>query len=167
MVARQLLTLFAALAALLPLAPQALGLAASGALQGALDGQVTVIRGNQLPGALTPPSQPGARCTVVAVAAPLSPLHPGQPFLPARARNLPVIARARCNDQGRFRLVFPASNQATSTGASPSQLTLLLVVPGGYYLNHFDGQGRYASLDLPIAAGHPPIIIRDDRGATY
>jgi len=164
MVPRQILTLLAALVALLPLAPQ---LAASGAVQGALDGQVTAIRGNQLPGVLMPPSQPGARCTVVAVAAPLSPLHPGQAFLPARARKLPVIARARCNDQGRFRLVLPASHQATSTGASPQQLTLLLVVPGGYYLNHFDGQGRYASLDLPIAAGHPPIVIRDDRGATY
>lgn len=164
MVRRPILTLFAALIALLPMAQpsSAMGAAIT------LEGQVIVISGNQLPGPRTPPAlQPGSGRTVVAVAGPLSPLTPGQAFLPARALKASIIARSRCNDQGRFRLALPASKQGSGTDSSPRLLTLLLVVPGGYYLNHFDGQGRFASLALPLGPDHPPIILRDDRGAIY
>lgn len=161
MVHRPLLKLTAALAALLPLnlAPAAL------ATPVLVDGRVIVISGNQLPGPGIPPPGPGRGLTVVAVAGTIAPVQPGRPFLPATALRAPIIARARCNDQGRFRLSLPRSTARSNASQQP--LTLLLQVPGGYYLNHFDGEGRFASIPTPGAGDQPPIVLRDDRGALY
>ena len=163
MVPRQILTLFTALVTLLPMAQPSVAMGTPLTLEG----QVTAITGNQLPGPRTPPAQPGSNRSVIAVEAQLSPLSPGQPFLPARSLKAPIIARSRCDALGRFRLQIPAAKQGAGTGTKPRRLTLLLVVPGGYYLNRFDAQGRFASLALPLSADDPPIVLRDDRGATY
>lgn len=163
MVQPPILILLAALVALLPMAHPsfALGTAVT------LEGRVTMINGNQLPGPRTPPLQADARRTVIAVSGQLAPLQPGQAFLPARSLRAPIIARTHSNARGRFRLVVPVSPQASKITPTVQRLTLLLVVPGGYYLNLFDDQGRFASLALPLSADHPPIVLRDDRGAIH
>ncbi|MFM8526336.1 MAG: hypothetical protein ACKOCM_12065 [Cyanobacteriota bacterium] len=161
MVRRSLLTLTAALAAVFHLNLPA-GALASPVL---VDGTVMVIAGNRFPGPHLSPPQPGRGMTVVAIAGRVSPAQPGQPFLPAAALRAPIIGRARCNAQGRFRLSLPQSR--TSSSASDPPLTLLLQVPGGYYLNHFDGEGRFASIRIPRPPDQPPILLRDDRGALH
>lgn len=161
MVHRPLLKVTAALAALLHLNLTPAALAAPMLVEG----RVIIVSGNQLPGPRTPKPSPGRQRIVVAMAGTVSPLQPGLPFLPASALRAPILSRTRCNDQGVFRLVLPRS--AASSSASERQLTLLLQVPGGYYLNHFDGQGHFAAISIPMTADQPPIVLRDDRGALY
>lgn len=167
MVQRTLLSLLAALAALLPLHPS------GGALpphQMAIEGQVLVERGNQMPGPGKAVQRPGAGMTVIAIRGNLSPLQPGQPFLPANALKAPILGRARSDSHGRFRLTLARPKteptQATREGTRP-RITLLLAVAGGYYLNRFDAQGQFASISLPLGPEQPPILLRDDRGATF
>lgn len=130
-----------------------------------LEGSVIVISGNQLPGPRQAAPTPGLGCTVVALAGAVKPMQPGQALLPARSLKAPILARARCNPQGRFQLNVPAPAHWPSTPPDAARLTLMLEVPGGYYLNHFDGQGRYAAITLPLAAEPAPITLRDDRDA--
>lgn len=167
MVKRTLLSLVAALAALihLNLPVPALSLKSM-----ALEGRVILQSGNQIPGPRTPSQRPGAGTTVVAIGGYVSPQQPGQPFLAANALKAPIVGRARSDIQGRFTLTLPASKAAaagTPQAGAGQRITLLLVVPGGYYLNRFDAQGRFASITLPISADQPPILLKDDRGATF
>jgi hypothetical protein len=168
MVRRSFLSLVAAFAAaLLHLNPPVEALSLNPM---ALEGRVIVERGNQMPGPLTPNQRPGAGATVVAIRGYLSPQQPGQPFLPANALRAPILARASGDSRGQFRLTLPPSKTAaggnTKSGVG-QRITLLLAVPGGYYLNRFDAQGRFASISLPISADQSPILIHDDRGAIF
>lgn len=175
MVPGPLLRLLAALTALLPLMPPgaipgvAMPINAIGST--AVEGVVTEISGDQLPGPGQVGPRPAAGCTVIAVSGPLTPLRPGEAFLPSQALQAPILARARCDSRGRFRLLVPAAGPAPQSSPHSTRtgrrLTLLLQVPGGFYLNHFDGQGDFASIELPLAADHPPIVLRNDRGALY
>lgn len=130
-----------------------------------LEGSVIVISGNQLPGPRQTAPTPGLGCTVVAVAGTVMPAQPGQALLPARSLKAPILARSRCNRQGRFRLNVPAPAHWPIKPPGNARLTLMLEVPGGYYLNHFDGQGLFATIPLPLAADRAPITLRDDRNA--
>lgn len=167
MVKRSLLTLLVALAILLPINPPVGALSLKSMT---LAGRVILQSGNQMPGPRTPSQRPGAGTTVVAIGGYVAPQHPGQPFLAANALKAPIVGRARSDLQGRFTLTLPASKAAAAgtPKAGPGQrITLLLVVPGGYYLNRFDAQGRFASITLPISADQPPILLKDDRAATF
>jgi len=138
---------------------------ASGARALVLEGSVVVIRGNQLPGPRRIEPSPASACTVIAVAGAVMPLQPGQALLPARALKAPILARVRCNRQGRFRLTLPDPARWPIRLAGTPRLTLMLEVPGGYYLNHFDGEGQFVALGLPLASDRAPITLRDDRDA--
>ena len=165
MTTRPLQVLAAVLTGLLPLQPPAAALAASARRDPTqLEGKVVVMRGNQMPGIRTAPQAPAAGAVVLAVSGLVAPLKSGQPFLPAGALKAPVLAKTRCDAQGHFRLILSRGSQAAGQGI-PQQVTLLLLVPGGYWLNRFDGQGRFASLSLPLPADHPPIVLIDDRHA--
>lgn len=132
-----------------------------------LEGSVVVIRGNQLPGPRREAPTPAQACTVVAVAGAVMPLQPGQALLPSQALKAPILARARCNRQGRFRLSVPPVARWPGGYRGPDQLTLMLQVPGGYYLNLFDGRGQFASFALPLALNPTPITLMDDRDALH
>ena len=167
MVKRTLLTLLVALAILLPINPP---VGAISLKSMTLAGRVIVQSGNQMPGPRTPSQRPGAGTTVVAIGGYVAPQQPGQPFLAANALKAPIVGRARSDLQGRFTLTLPASKAAaagTPKAGAGQRLTLLLVVPGGYYLNRFDAQGRFASINWPISADQAPILLKDDRGATF
>lgn len=55
---------------------------------------------------------------------------------------------------GHFQLVLP-----------PGVVTLLIAVPGGYWLNRFDGRGDFSSVLLENGLG--PVLLLDDRGALH
>lgn len=167
MVKRTLLTLLVAFAILLPINPPVGALSLKSMT---LAGRVIVQSGNQMPGPRTPSQRPGAGTTVVAIGGYVAPQQPGQPFLAANALKAPIVGRARSDLQGRFTLTLPASKAAaagTPKAGAGQPITLLLVVPGGYYLNRFDAQGRFASINWPISADQAPILLKDDRGATF
>jgi hypothetical protein len=167
MVKRSLLTLLVALAILLPINPPVGALPLTSMT---LAGRVILQSGNQMPGPRTPSQRPGAGTTVVAIGGYVAPQQPGQPFLAANALKAPIVGRARSDHQGRFTLTLPAikvASSSTTKKVTEQHVTLLLVVPGGYYLNRFDAQGRFASIKWPISADQAPILLIDDRGATF
>ena len=126
-----------------------------------LRGRVLQQAGNQFPG--VDRGQSGialAVADVVLVAGQLSPRQLGDPFLPARALTAATLARGRSRPDGSFALTLPA------TGVLPARATLLLKVPGGYYLNRFDDQGRFASIQLPQDLQRE-LLLNDDRSARY
>lgn len=125
-----------------------------------LHGRIQRLWGNRMPGLSVPPLAPAADQELVLVEGQLRPLQLGDPFLPAARLRAPVLARHRSDANGQFRLALPSS------GDPPDVVTVLLVVPGGYYLNAFDHTGCFASLALP-AATQQPLLLRDDRGATF
>jgi hypothetical protein len=167
MIKRTLPTLLVALAILMPINPPVGALPLKSMT---LAGRVILQSGNQMPGPRTPSQRPGAGTTVVAIGGYVAPQQPGQPFLAANALKAPIVGRARSDHQGRFTLTLPASKAAavgTNRAGAGQHVTLLLVVPGGYYLNRFDAQGRFASIKWPISADQAPILLIDDRGATF
>jgi hypothetical protein len=167
MVKRSLLSLVAAFAGLLQLNTpvEALSLTPM-----TVEGRVILQRGNQMPGPHTPIQGAGAGAPVVAIGGYVWPQKPGKPFLPSNALRAPILGRARSDSQGRFRLTLPPGRSSTTGSTKPGvvqRITLLLAVPGGYYLNRFDAQGRFASISLPVNGDQPPILLQDDRGATF
>ena len=167
MIKRTLPTLLLASAILLPINPPVGALSLKSMT---LAGRVILQNGNQMPGPRTPSQRPGAGATVVAIGGYVAPQQPGQPFLAANALKAAIVGRARSDLQGRFTLTLPASKAAaagTNTAGAGHHVTLLLVVPGGYYLNHFDAQGRFASIHWPFSADQTPLLLIDDRGATF
>ena len=124
-----------------------------------LRGRIVQQHGNQLPG-LRPQVSAAAAGVVVVVAGQLSPLRLGDPFLPQAALAAPILARARSGADGVFALRLPP--QASGS----ARVTVLLQVPGGYYLNRFDAQGRFVSLRLPEGVQEPLLLI-DDRAASF
>ncbi|MEB3266446.1 MAG: hypothetical protein VKN13_07525 [Cyanobacteriota bacterium] len=118
-----------------------------------LEGRVERRSGNRLPGpGAAAPSAAAAGYQVVAISGTLP--AAGQPLwrqpLPAGR----VIGHARTDGTGRFRLQVPAGT-----------VTVLLAVPGGHWLNRFDGQGDYSSVH--VRPGMAPLLLLDDRGALH
>jgi hypothetical protein len=126
-----------------------------------LHGSIQRLRGNQQPGigrAMAP--SPAVDQEVVMVRGRVQPMQLGDPFLPAASLRAPILSRARSDASGSFHLLLePALDHQ-------QPLTLLLVVPGGFYLNRFEGSGHFATLTLPPSGG-PPIVLVDDRGASF
>jgi len=65
-----------------------------------------------------------------------------------------LLAEATTVAGGHFQLVLP-----------PGVVTLLIAVPGGYWLNRFDGRGDFSSVLLENGLG--PVLLLDDRGALH
>jgi hypothetical protein len=125
-----------------------------------LRGRIVLQRGNQLPG-LRSQSFAGAAGVVVMVSGQLSPLRLGDPFLPEAALLVPILASARSSSDGAFALRLPPQ------ASWPARVTVLLKVPGGYYLNRFDAKGRFLSLQLPEDLSEAQLLLVDDRGASF
>lgn len=126
----------------------------------ALHGRVTEQRGNQQPGAGRPKLGTGVSRSLVVVAGQISPLQLGDPFLPAAALHLPILARGRSGADGAFVIALPSAKTL------PARITVLLELPKGYYLNRFAADGSFASLPLPQALQQPLLLI-DDRAASF
>ena len=119
-----------------------------------VEGWLERVCGNQLPGpgpSLAAPTVAQGR-RVLAI----------RGTLPAAARPLwtaplpadRLLGQARTDGHGRFRLLLP-----------PGPVTLLIEVPGGYWLNRFDGCGDFTSLQ--VQPGLAPVRLVDDRGAVF
>lgn len=126
-----------------------------------IHGQIKRHSGNRLPGPSLPPVTVAAGQELVVVQGELQPQQLGDPFLPSPALKAPVLGRTRTDAHGHFQLTLPHPPATTR-----ARVTVLLVVPGGYYLNAFDGAGRFASLSLPADA-EQPLVLHDDRGALF
>jgi hypothetical protein len=126
-----------------------------------LTGSIQQLRGNRQPGpGLKPNPVMAVDQEVIAVQGRIVPSQLGDPFLPSSKLRTPVISRARSDVNGRFQLAIP---QAAD---SVDEVTLLLVVPGGYYLNRFGSSGSFAT--VPISqSDQQPILLIDDRGAVF
>ena len=123
--------------------------------------QVIQRRGNQMPNLEIPQQQeqPGA-VVVVILAGQVKASMLGDPFLPSAALRAPILARATTQRDGHLNWQLPA------THTWPRHITLMLEVPGGLYLNRFDGSGHFASLQQPEELNNLLTLV-DDRGAVY
>ena len=127
-----------------------------------LSGQVQVTRGNRLPGPGLKPvaSSSSGGQEVVAVLGRIQPVQFGDPYLPGSQLRAPILGRARSGPTGRFQLsIGPLAS-------APAEITVLLVVPGGFYLNRFEGSGSFAVERVPQARPQP-IVLVDDRGVVF
>lgn len=149
------------LVASLAMAPSPLPSLAASPASVILTGQIQRSHGNRLPGpAGAAPAQPLADREVVVVRGRVEPLQFGDPFLPLDQLKAAVISRGRSDGNGEFRLSIPVPS------ADQLEITVLMVVDGGYYLNSFGPSGAFASLMLP-RSGPQPIRLVDDRDALY
>lgn len=118
-----------------------------------VEGVVQRLSGNRLPGPTAPsPAVLASGRRVVAIRGSLP--AAGQPLW---SRPLPperLLGSAVTDGQGRFRLLLP-----------PGPATLLIEVPGGFYLNSFDGRADFSS--VTVAPGLAPLRLVDDRGALH
>jgi hypothetical protein len=118
-----------------------------------LSGRVEQVAGDLMPGPggrSTPRPAPGRRVMAVRGTLPAGgrPLWSG-PLPPQR-----LLAEATTDADGHFQLLLP-----------PGVVTLLIAVPGGYWLNRFDGRGDYSSVLLEHGLG--PVLLLDDRGTLH
>jgi hypothetical protein len=97
---------------------------------------------------------------IVVVLGRIQPVQLGDPFLPEAKLQAPILSRGRSGTTGHFQL------SVAQARPEPFEVTLLLVVPGGYYLNRFDGSGAFAAYRLPQAS-QQSIELLDDRGAVF
>ena len=124
--------------------------------------QAKVIRliGNQIPGGggrrqFVAPAQ-----EVIVVAGILQPTELGNPLLPQQAMNSEILLRARSDSNGFLTLRLPVDLK------KPGRVTILLVVPGGYYLNRFDEHGNFSSLSLSEDLDDLLVLV-DDRNSFH
>ena len=90
----------------------------------------------------------------------VEPVQFGDPFLPAAQLRAPVIGRGRSDAAGVFTV------DLRSSGAELREVTVMLVVEGGYYLNGFAASGCFASVRVDV--GEPrPILLLDSREAQF
>jgi hypothetical protein len=124
-----------------------------------LVGKIQRLKGNQQPGLeQRQPPETLVEQEVVVVKGRVDPVQFGDPFLPFDRLKAVVISRGRSDGSGCFRLPL----QVPSSPAS--EVTVFLVVPGGYYLNRFDGSGSFATLAISEEAP-ARIVLVDDRSA--
>lgn len=117
-----------------------------------VEGVVQRLSGNRLPGPTPSAAVLASGRRVVAIRGSLP--AAGQPLW---SRPLPperLLGSAVTDGQGRFRLSLP-----------PGPATLLIEVPGGFYLNSFDGRADFSS--VTVAPGLAPLRLVDDRGALH
>lgn len=126
-----------------------------------LTGKIQRLNGNRLPGPVRPGvAGPLAGQEVVVVLGRVEPMQFGDPFLPVSELRAPLIGRGRSDASGAFAV------RIASVSTEPLDVTLLLVVPGGYYLNSFAQTGAFASLTIgPTVPG--PVLLVDDRDAVF
>lgn len=126
-----------------------------------LSGRIHRLRGNRQPGPGPMPA-PGLASgqDIVVVLGRIQPVQLGDPFLPEAKLQAPILSRGRSGTTGHFQL------SVAQARPEPFEVTLLLVVPGGYYLNRFDGSGAFAAYRLPQAS-QQSIELLDDRGAVF
>lgn len=137
-----------------PLIPPAdVSSAAAAAPLISVEGTLQRLSGNRMPGPGTPAAATvaaGRRLVAIrgSLAAAGQPLWSG-PLPPGR-----LLGSAVTDAQGRFRLSLPAG-----------PVTLLIEVPGGYYLNSFDDRAQFSV--VMVAPGLAPLRLVDDRGALH
>jgi len=126
-----------------------------------LSGRIQKLQGNRQPGPDPMPALgPASGQEIVVVLGGIQPVQLGDPFLPERNLRAPILSRGWSGPTGHFQL--PVAHPLPE----PFAVTVLLVVPGGYYLNRFDGSGAFAAYHLPQAS-QQPIELVDDRGAVF
>jgi hypothetical protein len=154
-----LLVAITCLAIQVPLNPFSPPPVVAGAPSVILVGKIQRLQGNQQPGT-EPRQEPLAVAgqEVVVVKGRVTPVGFGDPFLPLNRLNAPVITRGLSDADGSFRL--PLRELSSDT----SEITLFLVVPGGYYLNRFDGSGSFSALNIHQLSDNP-LVLTDDRSA--
>jgi hypothetical protein len=118
-----------------------------------LSGRVEQVAGDLMPGPggrRVPRPAAGRRVVAVSGTLPAG----GQPLWSAPLPSHRLLAEATTDAGGHFRLFLP-----------PGVVTLLIGVPGGYWLNRFDGRGDYSSVLLERGLGS--VLLLDDRGALH
>lgn len=154
-----LLGILWALIATPPLMPESPAVAGEAPLL--LSGRIQKLQGNRQPGPGLKPAQGLASGQeLVVVLGRIQPVQLGDPFLPEAKLRAPILSRGRSGPTGYFQVPVPHPLP------EPFEVTVLLVVPGGYYLNRFDGSGAFAAYHLPQAS-QQPIELVDDRGAVF
>ena len=126
-----------------------------------LVGKIQRLKGNQQPGLeQREPPEILVGQEVVVVKGRVDPVQFGDPFLPLDRLKAAVISRGRSDGSGCFRLPLQVQSGAAS------EVTVFLVVPGGYYLNRFDGSGSFAALAIRDEAPTQLVLV-DDRSAVH
>ena len=125
-----------------------------------LQAKVIRLSGNQMPGGggrrqFAAPAQ-----EVIVVAGTLHPTELGNPVLSQQAMNSEILLRARSDSNGFLTLRLPLDLRQVG------RVTILLVVPGGYYLNRFDEQGNFSSLSLSEGLDKLLVLV-DDRNSFH
>lgn len=126
-----------------------------------LYGSIQRVRGNRLPG---PSSSAVADASknqeIVVVQGRINPLQLGDPFLPAAKLTAPIVGRSRSDATGTFKL------EIANLPTDDCNVTILLAIPGGFYLNRFDSSGSFMSFCLPRDC-HKKINLIDDREVIF
>jgi hypothetical protein len=126
-----------------------------------LYGSIQRVRGNRLPGpANSAVADVSKDQEIVVVQGRINPLQLGDPFLPAAKLTAPIVGRGRSDATGTFKL------EIANLPPENCDVTVLLVIPGGFYLNRFDSSGSFASFCLPQDF-HKKINLIDDREAIF
>ena len=125
-----------------------------------LQAKVIRLSGNQMPGGggrrqFVAPAQ-----EVIVVAGILHPTELGNPLLSQQAMNSEILLRARSDTNGFLTLRLPLDLK------KPGRVTILLVVPEGYYLNRFDEHGNFSSLSLSEGLDKLLVLV-DDRNSFH
>ncbi len=125
-----------------------------------LQAKVIRLSGNQMPGGgggrqFAAPAQ-----EVIVVAGTLHPTELGNPVLSQQAMNSEILLRARSDSNGFLTLRLPLDLE------KPGRVTILLVVPEGYYLNRFDEHGNFSSLSLSEDLNDLLVLV-DDRNSFH
>lgn len=125
-----------------------------------LQAKVIRLSGNQIPGGggrrqFAAPAQ-----EVIVVAGILHPTELGNPLLPQQVMNSEILLRARSDSNGFLTLRLPLDLPQVR------RVTIMLAVPGGYYLNRFDEQGNFSSLS-PSEELDKLLVLVDDRNSFH
>lgn len=126
-----------------------------------ITGRIERLSGNQLPGPGSGlPSRPAAAQEIVVLKGCVEPVQLGDPFLPVARLKAPVLGRGRSDAAGVFAVELPAA------GSALGEVTVMLAVEGGYYLNSFAASGCFST--VRVDGGEPgPILLRDSREAVF
>jgi len=126
-----------------------------------ITGRIERLQGNQFPGPGSGhPSRPALAQEIVVLKGCVEPVQLGDPFLPVARLKAPVLGRGRSDAAGVFAVELPAA------GPALGEVTVMLAVEGGYYLNSFAASGCFST--VRVDGGEPgPILLRDSREAVF
>ena len=125
-----------------------------------LHAKVIRMGGNQMPGGGGSRQFAAMAQEVIVVAGTLHPTELGNPVLSQHAMNSEILLRARSDSNGFLTLRLPLDLE------KPGRVTILLVVPEGYYLNRFDEHGNFSSLSLSEDLNDLLVLV-DDRNSFH